>query len=52
MQDKPTVEEQYGGSEMLSILIPPTDSLQLLYGTVEPFGFTVVLTLYRCSYPS
>ena len=44
MQDKPTVEEQYGGSEMLSILIPPTDSLQLLYGTVEPFGFTVVLT--------
>ena len=44
MQDKPTVEEQYGGSEMLSILIPPTDSLQLLYGAVESFGFTVVLS--------
>ena len=44
MQDKSTMEEQYGGSEMLSILIPPTDSLQLLYGAVESFGFTVVLS--------
>ena len=44
MQDKSTMEEQYGGSEMLSILRPPTDSLQLLYGAVESFGFTVVLS--------
>jgi len=46
MQDKPSMEEQYSGSEMLSILIPPTDSLQLLNGTVEPFGFTIV---FPCS---
>ena len=42
MQDKSSVEEQYGGSEMLSILIPPSDSLQLLNGAIEPFGFTIV----------
>ena len=42
MQDKSSVEEQYGGSEMLSILIPPADSLQLLNGAVESFGFTIV----------
>ena len=42
MQYKPTVEEQYSDSEMLSILIPPSDSLQFLNGAIESFGFTVV----------
>ena len=48
MQDKPTVEEHYGGSEMLSILIPPADSLQLLNGAVESFGFTIVFSCPEC----
>ena len=48
MQDKPTVEEHYGGSEMLSILIPPADSLQLLNGAVEFFGFTIVFSCPEC----
>lgn len=42
MQDKSSVEEQYGGPEMLSILIPPSDGLQLLNGAVEPLGFSIV----------
>ena len=42
MQNKSSMEEQYGGSKMLCILISPTDSLQLLNGAVEPFGFAVV----------
>lgn len=42
MQDKPSVEEQNGGSEMFSILIPSADGLQLLNGAVESFGFAVV----------
>ena len=42
MQYKPTVEEQYSDSEMLSILIAPSDSLQFLNGAIESFGFTVV----------
>mgnify|MGYP006872978816 CR=1 FL=1 len=44
MQDKSSVKEQYGGSEMLSILIPSADGLQLLNGAVESFCFAVVPT--------
>ena len=42
MHDKAPAEEQYGGSEMLYILIPPSDGLQFLNGAVESLSFSVV----------